>query len=231
MREPGRLLGAGRDADVFEYGDDLVLRRSREGRSLRPEAQTLAFLRDAGYPVPAVHELSDDGLELVLERLHGPTLVDAVGARPWTVRHAGHVLADLHVQLHQLEAPAFLPASPVGHGTRVLHRDLHPLNVLMTSRGPVVIDWTGACAGEPEIDVVIAWVLTAAGQLPASAVRTALLTLGRRQLLAAFLGRFDRDALRARLDEVVAWKVRDPHMSAAEIAAMEALRSKEAPSG
>jgi len=26
-------------------------------------------------------------------------------------------------------------------GERLLHRDLHPLNVLVTANGPVVIDW------------------------------------------------------------------------------------------
>jgi len=227
----GRLLAAGRDADIFEYGDALVLRRSREGRSLRPEAETIAYLHEQGYPVPVIHELSDDGLELVMERIDGPTLVEDVARRPWTVWRAGRVLADLHLRLHEIEAPPFLPPSPVGEGTRVMHRDLHPLNVLVTSSGPVVIDWTGACAGEPDVDVVIAWVLTAVGHLPEGAVRGALLTVGRRLLLDAFLGRFDRTALAARLRDVVTWKARDPHMSEAEVAAMWALVAREAVAG
>ena len=61
--EPGPLLAAGRDADIFEYGSGLVLRRSREGRSMAREAQVMEYVRSQGFPVPAVEEVSDDGLQ------------------------------------------------------------------------------------------------------------------------------------------------------------------------
>ncbi len=86
MRAPGPLLASGRDADIFEYGDGLVLRRSREGRSVRQEAQTMEYLRAQRYPVPAVHEVSDDGCDLVMERIDGVSMVDAIARAPWTVR-------------------------------------------------------------------------------------------------------------------------------------------------
>lgn len=36
----------------------------------------------------------------------------------------------------------------------MLHGDLHPANVLMSSTGPVVIDWFDASVGHPVADVV-----------------------------------------------------------------------------
>ena len=38
-------------------------------------------------------------------------------------------------------------------GDRLCHGDFHPLNVLITSRGPIVIDWNNAHVGNPLEDV------------------------------------------------------------------------------
>jgi aminoglycoside phosphotransferase (APT) family kinase protein len=157
MKGPGPLLATGRDSDIFDYGPGLVLRRSREGHSMADEARTMAFMREQGYPVPAVEEVSDDGLDLVMERIEGVTMVQALGRAPWTVRRQGATLADLHRRLHQIEAPPFLPPAPVGTGTKVLHLDLHPLNVMLGPKGPVVIDWPNARRGDPDVEVGPCW--------------------------------------------------------------------------
>jgi aminoglycoside phosphotransferase (APT) family kinase protein len=223
VNEVGPLLAAGRDAEIFAYGDGLVLRRARDGRSLAGEAEIQAHLHAHGFPVPEVHDLLDDGRDLVMERVEGPTMVDAVARRPWTLRRRSHELADLHHRLHELDAPAFLSPSPVGDGDAVLHLDLHPLNVLLGPRGPVVIDWTGACRGHPDVDVVLAWVLMSVGQLPGGGPKAAIVGAARRVGVAAFLERFDRRALAARCREVVAWKATDANMSPGEVEAMWAL--------
>jgi hypothetical protein len=66
VNEPGPLLASGRDSDIFEYGLGLILRRSRNGRSLAVEARTMEYARDHGYPVPAIDDISDDGTDLVM---------------------------------------------------------------------------------------------------------------------------------------------------------------------
>jgi aminoglycoside phosphotransferase (APT) family kinase protein len=227
MNEPGPLLAAGRDADVFAYGEGKILRRSREGRSLIPESRTLDFLHAHGYPVPRVFEISDDGNDLVMERIEGPTMVEAISHRPWTLRHAARQLADLHDRLHELDAPEFLGPAPVGGGTTLVHLDLHPLNVMMGPEGPVVIDWTGARAGDASTDVAVAWLLMAVGELPRTGrVMASLLATSRRLLIATFLSCFERTSIVERLRDVVAWKVKDPHMSTTEVAAMWALLAR-----
>ena len=186
----------------------------------------MAYLHDLGYPVPAVEEVSDDGQDLVMERVEGPSMVQAIGSSPWTVRRQGRLLGDLHRRLHDLAAPDFLPPAPVGGGERLVHLDLHPLNVLIGRRGPVVIDWTGASIGDPDVDVALAWALMSCGRIPGGRAVAALLGLGRSLLVGAFLSGFDRSAVGAKLRETVAWKVSDPHMAGAEVAAMWQLVSR-----
>jgi aminoglycoside phosphotransferase (APT) family kinase protein len=210
------LLASGRDSDIFEYGPGLVLRRSRLSRSMVDEARTMDYARQHGYPVPAVDEISADGTDLVIERIDGPSMVAALSRRPWTVRRQGRVLADLHRRLHLIPAPDFLPAAPVGQGDRLVHLDLHPLNVIVSARGPVVIDWPNAARGDPAVDVGLAWVLLAAGEIPDGGVKASILGAGRSLLVNSFLAPFDLATVKAHLRDIVDWKVRDPHMSPAE---------------
>ncbi len=220
MKDPGPLLASGRDADIFEYGPGLVLRRSREGRSMAREARIMEYARSQGYPVPAVEEVSDDGGDLVIERVDGIDMVKAMTRRPWTIPRCGRLLADLHVRLHQIPAPDWLPEAPIGRGDRLLHLDLHPLNVMMGRDGPMVIDWTGAARGDPAVDVALAWVLLEAGRIPTGRLIVAILGRARSILIKNFLRSFDVDSLTSTLRDVVAWKVTDPHMSAGEQARM-----------
>jgi aminoglycoside phosphotransferase len=88
VEAPGGLIASGRDADIFEFGPGRVLRRSRNGRSMATEARTMEFVRSHGYPVPEIFEVSDDGTDLVMERIDGPTMVDAGAARPWNLRQS-----------------------------------------------------------------------------------------------------------------------------------------------
>ena len=52
------------------------------------------------------------------------------------MRRQAATLAELHLRLHEIEAPDFLPPAPVGGGDKVLHLDLHPLNVMVGPKGP-----------------------------------------------------------------------------------------------
>lgn len=184
------------------------------------EARIMAFMRERGYPVPAVEELSDDGFDMVMQRIEGVTMVEALGKSPWTVRRQATVLAGLHHRLHEIEAPDFLPTAPVGAGTKVLHLDLHPLNVMVGPKGTFVIDWPNARQGDPNVDVGLAWVLMAAGQIPGGGLKTRLMGFGRSLLVNGFISQFDERVVGGLLRQIVEMKVQDPHMSAAEIAGM-----------
>jgi aminoglycoside phosphotransferase (APT) family kinase protein len=220
VKPPGQLLASGRDADIFEYGPGFVLRRSRKGRSIEYEARVMTYLRDQGYPVPAVTEMNDDGTELVMERIEGVSMVEAIGKAPWSVRRQAKTLANLHKRLHEIAAPDFFQPAPVGRGDRVVHLDLHPLNVMIGPKGATVIDWTNAGAGDPQVDVGLAWVLIAAGEVPGRGMLATVLGWGRALLVNGFVDQFDRREVGRHLRAVVEYKEKDQNMSAAEIARM-----------
>jgi thiamine kinase-like enzyme len=44
-------------------------------------------------------------------------------------------------------------------GDAVCHYDLHPMNIIMSPRGPVIIDWVSAEKGNPLLDVARTWLV------------------------------------------------------------------------
>jgi tRNA A-37 threonylcarbamoyl transferase component Bud32 len=213
-------MASGRDADIFEYGTNQVLRRSRNARSMDLEARTMEFVRAKGYPVPRVDEVSPDGSELIMERINGANMVDALNSTPWKANHFGVQLAKLHVQLHELVAPEWLPPAPCGVGSQLLHMDLHPLNVMVTAQGPMVIDWCNAVRGDSNTDVAVTWTLLSAGEVPTRGLKGKLVGVIRSRLIHGFIGSFDRNAIRPEVEAIVTWKSRDTNMSMSEIASM-----------
>lgn len=222
------LLAQGRDCDIFDRGDGTVLRRSRSAYDQGPEARILTWAAEQGYPVPAVHELQDDGKDLVMEKVAGPTLLQAIEKKPWKIKAYGRLLGELHVGLHELAAPDFVPALP--EGDTMLHFDLHPLNVILSPDGPVVIDWTNACKGQPGVDIARAWALMACSSTDdvRGVVKLALGPI-RKLLVGSFLDAAGRDEARSGLADGVELTLLDPNISDAEKARMVALVEAEAP--
>lgn len=138
------LIAAGRDAKVYEYAAGLVLRRYDDGRPADREAQVLRDVGALGYPVPAVH--SCHGTDLVMERIVGPTLGEALTSGIISVPAGAAILAGLHDRLHALPWPGPEP---------LVHLDLHPLNVILGPDGPIVIDWSNARPGPAGLDVAL----------------------------------------------------------------------------
>jgi len=139
-------------------------------------------VHNSGYPCPAAHELVECNgrLGIVFDRVNGISMFEAVARKPWLLPSASRELADLHVKLHSLKAPFEIPSqreqferwiaaagdlSPqqleaarntlekVQPSETLCHGDFHPQNILYSSKGPVVIDWSTATRGNPIADV------------------------------------------------------------------------------
>jgi aminoglycoside phosphotransferase (APT) family kinase protein len=144
---------SGREADIVDLGDGTVLRKFRTAGNPAREALVMEHARARGYPVPRVHEVRPDAL--VLERIDGRSMLRDLRRRPWRLPRHMRTLAELHAQLQKIDAPHEL-----GDGA-LLHRDLHPNNVLLSPAGPVVIDWPNSTAGDRAFDVALAWIVCA----------------------------------------------------------------------
>jgi aminoglycoside phosphotransferase (APT) family kinase protein len=223
---PGRLIAGGRSADVYEAGDGRVLRRYRDGRPadrVVREAEVMAHARAHGVPVPEVFDVA--GCDIVMERADGPTMLTVLGRRPLAFRRQARLLARLHAVVHAVPALEWLPA-PFGDGDGapvLLHRDLHPQNVILTADGPRIIDWEGAARGPAVADVAMTWVIVGFSSVPptglsGAAVRTVQALFTRSFLAAA--GPVDRDWLAA----AVRQRLTDPHLLPPERVRLERLR-------
>ncbi|MFD1719859.1 phosphotransferase [Georgenia deserti] len=216
----GPLIASGRDAEIFELGDGLVLRRARDGRSLAEEAAVMAAARAGGVPVPAVHEVTDDGA-VVLDKVTGPTLQTELLRRSWRTRAAAGVLHELHETVHRVASPAGLAPSGIP-GTTLLHLDLHPMNVLMSPDGPVLIDWANARSGPPEADLANTWVILATSTVDAPWWMRAAVSTLRNRLVADYVADLDQAAVSALLPELVARRAGDRYVSDHERRRLEA---------
>ena len=215
------LIAQGRDADVFALDDTRVLRRYRNPAHSNTlmEAKVMGYLADRGYPVPTVYDADDT--DLVMTRLHGPTLMQAWQARPWRLNRYARQLADLHDRLAAHPAPDWLPAPrtfPERDGDRMMHQDLHPLNVVLTpDRGPVVIDWTNAAAGDPAYDLARTIVTIGTADLPPSPAVAA------RRLFLRALRRASAADPAPRLADAARAKLHDPNHTGTEGARLRAI--------
>lgn len=171
IADSAHLIVRGRNADVYLMNDTQVLRRLHTGASTYPNIELLRHLNSLGYPTARIIEA--DGTDLILERLHGPNLLQALDAGEVTMSQGVQILLDLHSSLHALPLPPIpaittgddpargtsgtvarvpAPATPKS-GTSMLHLDLHPGNVLLTAYGPRVIDWESARLGSAGVDL------------------------------------------------------------------------------
>jgi hypothetical protein len=216
-----RLIASGRDADVFDLGDGRVLRRHRDGRPTTKQGEVLRYAASHGYPVPHLYDAS--GPDLVLEKLDGPEMQQTFG--PTTIGRNARILAELHRRLHAIPPMPGLE-SRFGEPRSLLHLDLHPRNVLMTARGPVVIDWANAANGPGQADVALMYLIGKTSRIDGSRVTRLLLGAGRARFLAAFLaGAADGDFDRI-LPAVAAFRKADPNVTPAERAAIDRLLAR-----
>jgi aminoglycoside phosphotransferase (APT) family kinase protein len=230
-----KILASGRDGDIFEFAPGLVLRKTRDGRSIAHEARTMRYVADHGYPVPHIEEVRADGTEIIMERIDGPIMVDAMVRPPWKLGDHLRLLADLHDQLHRIPAPDWLPAMPdtdvdaetKRDGNKLLHLDLHPLNVIMSPHGPVVVDWPNARGGDPMVDVAISYALIACGDVPLPRpVAVAVDAVRRPALNHWFAKRYAGAHFSRRVAEMAELKCFDTNMSGREIRSLRRLAAK-----
>ena len=218
--DKGEMLARGRTAEVFAWKDNQVLKLFLEDwpvDSVEHEAQVTGAVHKAGLPAPAVEGTVEvEGrLGIVLERVDGPSMLQVLTSKPWRIGKLARTLAELHAAIHSCEMPE-LPSlrEELGRGIRevelpeetkeavlrhleqlpdgniICHFDFHPDNILMSSRGPVVIDWSNPRRGDPLADVASCSLLLRLAPLPQFMAGQWLINLLRARLHSIYLKRY-----------------------------------------
>ena len=183
---------------------------------IQKEVDTGRFIMNSHLPVPNVYEkvYLHDREGLVYERIEGPSLLNELAKKPWKFVKYARMLAMSHVKIHDVTAPAELEpqrewargGSPettklpedlrervlhlldsLPEGNRLCHGDFHPGNIILSQRGPIVIDWMTATRGVPSGDVARSAIILEAAQVPEGTPMRWLVQWIRKVILATYL--------------------------------------------
>jgi thiamine kinase len=170
---------------------------------------------------------------LVYERIDGAPMVDALTARPWNVLRLARDFGRLHATMHTAEVSGLADArdvvgaairaaaveptvreaalrrlSELPSGSALLHGDMHPGNVILSSSGPRVIDWIQAMRGPPAADVArTLFLMRDSGLQPSIPPRQrAVINLIRRAFASAYLRAYRRTRP-IHANELRAWRL------------------------
>jgi uncharacterized protein (TIGR02172 family) len=186
----------------------------------KEEAEITRAIHASGLPVPAVGEVIKlNGRNgLIYERIDGLSMLEAFKRKPWTLFRSARLFAELHVAMHAYSLPqlpsqkqrlerkiraakglsvtmqdaALLALQTMPDGDALCHGDFHPDNILVTARGPIIIDWSEATRGNPLADVARTSLLLSLGAPPPGTPASArwLLEAGRHWVHKAYLKRY-----------------------------------------
>ena len=185
----GRLLGSGKEAEVFAY--DGRAAKLYKPRALKPspfrEAAILALVESLDLPAPRVSAVRafDDRWGLIMDRVDGPLFAEAMRRDPTAIPAYTKAMAALHARIHAqpaaqlaslnaklaaniVRAPSLGDAlrhnllerlGAMPDGDRLCHGDFHPENVVGPIGGETILDWLDASRGDPAADVCRTYVL------------------------------------------------------------------------
>lgn len=163
------------------------------------EADINRRVRAAGLNVPAVFDLiTMNGRQGITdERVARPSMLQSLLSKPWLMVRYARLLAELHAEMHERHVPG-LPSQRLRLERRIqtatalplelkeivlqhlqrlpdndglCHGDFHPDNVLLSPRGPIIIDWVDVTLGNPLADVARTSLLLRIGQPPLGMVK------------------------------------------------------------
>lgn len=189
-RRKGPLVGNGRTAEVFAWGEDQILKLYRPEMPrdwVGYEAKIGRLVSEAGLAAPAVVEVVEvEGrLGIVYERIAGPSMLDALARQPWTLSRRARQFAELQAAMHACRRQE-LPAQRAGLIRAIEHAPALPEAPRQRALAALarLPDGDAFCHGDyhpgnvivsPHGPIVIDWTTASRGNPIADVARTVLM--------------------------------------------------------
>ena len=186
---------------------------------IEKEIDTGRYIQATRLPVPKVYESVNlnDRKGVVYERIEGLSLLNELALKPWKAVQYARLLASLHVQVHDVPAPTNLETQrewarggipetdklskglrdkvlhlldSMPDGNQLCHGDFHPGNIIVTHRGPFIVDWMTASKGVACGDVARTSTILEAASPPEGTPMRWLLEWIRKLFLSVYLKKY-----------------------------------------
>jgi uncharacterized protein (TIGR02172 family) len=191
--EKGPLLGKGRTAEIYAWGDGQILKLFHDfvpERWIQHEVHVGRLVMESGLNAPNIGQLVRvNGRRGVLyERIDGPSMLHILVKQPWRLFALAREFAAIHAQIHKCAAPQ-LP-SQRSQLRRTIERVPHLSDAItqrILRRLHTLPEGKSVCHGDYHPDnilmaargpVVIDWTTASRGNPAADVARTSLLLLG-----------------------------------------------------
>ncbi|NLD47147.1 MAG: phosphotransferase [Clostridiaceae bacterium] len=138
--QKGILLGKGMTAEVYEWGQDKVLKLYYEVFSnewINHEAKVGKAVHKAGIPSPAVFETISVGNRkgTIFERIFGKPLLKHLEAEPWKAHYLTQQSAELQIKIHKYSSEN-LPSQKDN-----LTSKINPASRILGSKKDIIIEY------------------------------------------------------------------------------------------
>lgn len=234
----GNLIAKGRTAEVYEWGDRQVLKLFYAWcppEWVDREARVAEALSMTSVPSPKFYgRVCADGRDGILfERVEGVSLLRQMMSSPFRIGEYARKMAELHsciraqsaTTLPQLRdslrksileaalddglkqwALAILETLP--DGFRLCHFDFHPDQIIVTSDGPMVLDWMTAFQGDAQADVARTLILLNIGNVSHLGWLTRIVVgIGRRHMKRAYFRETIRRSPEMNIEIIHKWMI------------------------
>lgn len=191
----GNLIGCGRTAEIFEMGNDRIVKLFRDGiprQAIEYEYNISKILSNNRCPVVNAYELitHNNRLGIVYDRIFGVTMMKSI--TPWNIHKHAKKLAELHFRIHKeidynvmsykerlienikeidlldisCKQKLISYTNNLPDGNNLCHGDYHPDNILIVNDKYFIIDWMTATKGESLGDVARTIIMIKYGTVP-----------------------------------------------------------------
>ena len=160
-----------------------------------------------------------------MERIEGPTMLEDLTSRPWTLNRHAKNLARLHKALGKIAAPS--DWERVSEGDSIVHLDLHPGTIKMSNGRPIVLNWSRSSRGSSSFDAAVTYVILRTAESDNGRLARLLISSLRKRFAKVFVNEFGAAEVFAQLREAAELRLLDLNLSPTEREAVFALARGE----